>query len=113
MTEPWFDANQYAWIPGTALGVLGGTWGTLVGILAPRGKGKPLIIGLWGLLMAYSLVLLITGVFALTQNQPYGIWYGLAFPGLLGLVLLGSLSYVMRLRYRQAEAQRLQAKDFS
>ena len=111
MTEPWFDPMLYSWIPGTLLGVLGGTWGTLAGVLGPRGKCKGLIWGMWGLLVVYSLVLLIAGVVALVQGQPYGIWYGLGFPGLLGLILIGCLSFVIRVRYRQAEAQRLQARD--
>jgi hypothetical protein len=112
MTEPWFDANLYAWIPGTLLGVLAGTWGALGGILAPRGKGKAFVMGLWAMLMVGSFVLLAAGVVAFAQGQPYGIWYGLGFPGLLGFFLLGGLYFVMRLRYRQWEAQRLEAKDF-
>jgi len=111
MTEPWFDANYFSWIPGTLLGVLIGTWGALGGLLAPRGKGKGLVIGIWGVLMTASVVLFIAGVAALITGQPHGIWYGLGFPGLLGLFLLGGLSFVVKMRYRQAEAQRLQAKD--
>ena len=40
MSEPWFDANSYAWIPGTLLGTLGGLWGALVGTLRPGARGK-------------------------------------------------------------------------
>jgi RHS repeat-associated protein len=36
MNDPWFNENLYSWIPGTALGVLGGLWGGLAGTLAPR-----------------------------------------------------------------------------
>jgi hypothetical protein len=111
MNEAWFDASLYAWIPGTLLGVLGGTWGGLSGVLAPQGKAKGFVMGCWGVLMVYCLVLLVAGVVALAQGQPYGIWYGLGFPGLLGLLLLGSLIFVVRLRYQQAEARRMQAKD--
>ena len=42
MSEPWFDPNRYAWIPGTALGVLGGILGSMAGVLAPRGRAKGL-----------------------------------------------------------------------
>ncbi len=37
MSDPWFDPNLYAWIPGTAFGVTGGLWGGLAGTLAPAG----------------------------------------------------------------------------
>ena len=32
MNEPWFDVNTMAWLPGTALGCLGGLWGSLLGM---------------------------------------------------------------------------------
>jgi hypothetical protein len=111
MNEPWFDASLYAWIPGTLLGVLGGLWGSLVGILAPRGKAKSLVLGSLGLMLAASAGCLILGVLALLQHQPYGVWYGLILPGVLGLVLFPSLTPVVLMRYREAEARKMQARD--
>ena len=111
MTEQWFDANLYGWIPGTFLGVAGGILGSLGGILAPRGKAKGLIVGLYGLTMCASAILLITGLVALIQGQPYGVWYGLGLPGLLGMTVFGALLPVLLKRYRQAEERRLFAQD--
>ena len=49
MTEPWFDPIRfgvlYGGIGGSALGVLGGILGAASGYLAPRGKGRSLILG--------------------------------------------------------------------
>jgi hypothetical protein len=45
------------------------------------------------------------------QGQPYGVWYGLGLPGLIGPLVLGPLWFIMRVRYREAETQRLAAKD--
>ena len=59
MNEPWFNPNLYAWIPGTLLGVLGGTWGALVGTLAPRGKAKGLVVGGLFLLLLASVACLV------------------------------------------------------
>lgn len=111
MTEQWFDPNLYAWIPGTLLGVAGGILGALAAILATRGKAKGLVLGFYGLGIAVSAILLIAGVVALIQGQPYGIWYGLGLPGLLGVTVFGVLFPVLLKRYREAEARRLAAQD--
>ena len=66
MNELWFDPNHYAWIPGTMLGVLGGLWGSLVGILAPRGKAKGLVLGTLCLMLAACTVSLSMGILALS-----------------------------------------------
>ncbi len=111
MTEQWFDANLYAWIPGAVLGVAGGILGSLGGTLALRGKAKRLVIGLYGLTIFVSAILLVAGVVALMQGQPYGVWYGLGLPGLLGIVVFGALLPVLLKRYRESEERRLVAQD--
>jgi len=111
MTEPWFDPNLYAWIPGTVLGVTGGILGSLGGMLAPRGRARGLVLGLYGLVLCVTAVLLVAGLFALYAGQPYGVWYGLMLPGLLGTVLFGMLLPVILKRYREAEERRLTAHD--
>jgi hypothetical protein len=111
MTEPWFDPNRYAWIPGTCLGVAGGILGSLAGVLAPRGRAKGLVLGFHVLALVCCFVLFCIGLVALIQGQPYGVWYGLGFPGLLGLGVFGGLLPVVRMRYREAEQRRLAARD--
>ena len=111
MNEPWFDAVHYAWIPGTLLGVMGGLWGSLLGVLAPRGKARPLVFGSLGLLVVASVTCLIAGVLALLAHQPYGVWYGLLLPGVIGLLVLGPLIPVAIMAYRQAELRKMQARD--
>jgi hypothetical protein len=111
MTEPWFNPILYAWIPGTLLGLAGGIEGTLAGICAPRGKCKTLVLGLHFADMGACCILLVAGVVALMTGQPYGVWYGLGFPGLLGLIIFGALTPVILIRYTQAEMQKSMAKD--
>jgi hypothetical protein len=109
--EPWFDPNAYAWIPGTALGIAGGVAGTLTGVLAPRGKGKAWLLGLYVAVMIVCAGLLVAGVIALVTGQPYGVWYGLGLPGLLGVAIFGALIGVVRQRYRDAELRQIRAAD--
>jgi hypothetical protein len=111
MIEPWFDPIRYAWIPGTLLGVLGGTWGAVLGILAPRGKARTLVLGGLAVLLAASAVCLVAGIAALLSGQPYGVWYGLLLAGVIGVIVLGVNVPVALNVYRQAEARKLQARD--
>ena len=112
MIEPWFEPNRWAWLPGTLFGCTCGLFGALVGILAPRGKARRLVLGLGWLLFGIAAVFLVLGLVALKAGQPYGVWYGLILPGVQGTVLLGLLMPLVVVRaYRQAESRRIQAED--
>jgi hypothetical protein len=113
MSEPWYDGNLYGWIPGTMLGVLGGLWGTLVGILAPRGRARGLVLGFTGLLLVASAGLLALGVVALVCGQPYGVWYGLGLAGAIGVMVIGANTFTVIWTYRAAEARKLAARDLT
>ena len=113
MNAPWFDPNFYAWIPGTVFGVTAGLWGMSVGLLAPRGRARGLVLGTAWLLVACSAVLLVAGLIAWHTGQPYGIWYGLALPGVIGLVVLGGNLPTARRAYQDAEQRRMEAQDLS
>ncbi len=107
MAEPWFDANEWAWLPGTLLGVSIGLWGSLAGVLAPQGKARSFVLGLGWWLVGLSLVLVAAGLTALISGQPYGVWYGLGFGGLIATGVLGPILPVVRKRYREAEERRV------
>jgi hypothetical protein len=111
MIEPWFDPNAYAWIPGTLLGVAGGIEGTLAGLCAPKGKCKTLVLAVHFAILQICCLLLAVGVVAMIAGQPYGVWYGLGFPGLLGLAIFGPLTLVVRRRYVEAELRKSMAED--
>ena len=109
MSEPWFDPNLYAGIGGAVVGAGGAVLGPLAGILAPKGKCKRLVLGLHVGLIAVSLGLLVAGIVALAAKQPYGVWYGLLLPGVIGTFVFGALLPVIRMRYRQAEMRKSMA----
>lgn len=111
MPEPWFNPNLYAWIPGTVYGVAGGLLGGLAGTLAPQGKARSLVVGSFYTMIGISILLLIVGVAAYFSGQPYGIWYGLGLPGVLGVILFPSLLPVIHRRYREAEERSMKAQD--
>ncbi len=75
--EPWFTNPGLAGgLIGGGVGVLGATYGSAVGVLAPRGKGRAFVMALhWAALM-------------------------------------GTMTPIIKLRYRQAEHRRLTAEEF-
>ena len=98
-------------IAGGACGVLGGIFGTAVGVLVPRGRGKPFVYCCLSLLCAIAIGSIGVGVMALVIGQPQHVWM---WPTLLGFVMLTSTlpSGLMIPRwYRQAERRRLEAAE--
>lgn len=108
MNEPWFS-SQYAWIFGAGVGVLGGIVGTAVGFLAPRGKAKGIVFGLYWFAMLMSTASLLGGIIALLSGQPYHVWYGLGLAGLIGVLVFGLNYFTLTMAYRQAELRKLNA----
>lgn len=114
MAEPWFDPNHfgalYGSIAGGACGVLGGALGALTGILAPRGIGRPWILGGYYIALALGSASLIFGLYALAAGQPLHIWLWPFQVGAILLVVFGGLLPVVKARYRQAEERRFEAE---
>ena len=111
MIQPWFDPNHYAWIPGTVYGCIAGVMGGLVGWLVPRGKAKRFILSAWITLWAAGIALLAVGVLALIGGQPWGVWYALLLPGMVGAIVIGGNLLVILKRYREVEQRRFSATD--
>ncbi len=113
MNEAWFNPMYWSWVPGTVIGSLAGVWGSLAGLLAPRGARRSLVMGMGLALVGVSAVVLVAGLVAVATGQPYGVWYGLLMAGFIGCGVVGPLLPVVRGRYRHAEERRMQARDFS
>ena len=104
MTEPWFDPNHWAWLPGTLLGCLGGLWGSLIGVLVPLRKGRIVVFGFGLLLAALATGSAIAGLTALALGQPFGVWFFLVIPSLPGDILILVALYFLPRMYRLVEA---------
>ncbi len=113
MTEPWFDPNYWAWLPGTALGCLGGLWGGLAGTLASRRKARDLVLGTGLLLFGLSMALAIAGSIAAAVGQPFGVWFFLLQAGLLGAILFPIGLWHLSRQYRHAEEDRGENEQFN
>jgi len=111
MSEPWFDPNQYAWIPGTVYGVAVGVLGAIVGVLAQRGRAREFVVKAWLAAWLVGVALAAVGIVALLNGQPWGIWYGFLLPGGIGAAVVGGNYFVIAKRYRDIEQRRFAARD--
>ena len=96
-----------------SVGMLGGIYGTTLGLLVPRARGKVFVFGLHWCFLVLGVLLLAAGITALVSGQPYGVWYALLLPGVIATAMLGIFTPLLaRLWYRQAEMRRLEAEEF-
>ncbi len=116
MVEPWFDPMKFGafdgGVGGGLLGSLGGVLGAVAGKLAPQGKARGLVMGAFTAFTLIGIVNLVFGIYAVATGQPYGIWYPLVLIGFLLTVLFTALKPVVRKRYDEAEARRMEAAAF-
>ena len=116
MTEPWLDPLKfgifYGGVGGGVLGALGGILGALSGVLAPKGKGRSFILGTFTLMTLFGIANLAVGIYAIVNRQPYGIWYPLLLIGFILTVVFAALKPVVRKRYEDVEARKMEAAAF-
>ena len=113
MNGLWIDPGILGGILGGTLGILGAITGTLAGWFVPRGKAKKLVLGIMIFSIALSFILLVIGIIAYLFGQPYGVWYGFGWSGLLGTIMFGILYPVLRNEYRKAELRKSMAEDLT
>jgi len=110
--QPWFSAeaaNYFGAFAGAGIGVLGGLFGAMCGILVPKGKGRAIILPAMLLFAVCGLGLLAVGLIALFKGQPYVIYYPFLLIGFLLACLFGTLYPVLRKRYAAAEQRQIEA----
>ena len=110
---PWFDnPGMVGGIAGGGIGLLGGIYGTVVGICAPKGKAKALVFTMHWCSLLLGVLLLIGGITALVSGQPKGDWYPLILLGSILTLLMAVFTPMIFVRYRQAEHRQLHAEEF-
>jgi hypothetical protein len=112
----WFtteQANTYGGLIGGLVGGIGiaGT-GTLMGILAPKGIGKRVVVGLQVTWVVVGIASFVLGVLAWWIGQPSHVSYPLVLIGAVSASVMGGLLPVTIHRYRDADRRRLSAAEF-
>lgn len=111
--DPWFT-EQAAGFVGAAVGVIygagfGGIGGGVGGPLASMGKARGLVVGIFVAGFVFGLALAATGLVALVLGQPWYVWFSFLLPGLIGSLLFGMLTPIIRAQYDKAEQRKLDA----
>lgn len=109
LTAWWSNRTSglFGGIMGSVLGVLGAVIGTLSG----RGRGKAVCLGICWFALCCGILSLIVGVIAVTQSQPYGVYYPLLLLGGISTVVMGGMIPQLRKRYADLEIHRMEAMD--
>jgi hypothetical protein len=113
MMEPWLDPIRfgiwYGGLGGGLLGLLAVILGAVTAVLAPRGKSRSFIMGAFTFMKWVGVVNLVIGLYAVYEQQPYGIWYPLVLIGFLFTLLFSLLRPIVRKRYEEVEKQPMSA----
>ena len=111
--EPWFtNVGMVGGLLGGGIGCLGGLYGTLMSVVASRGKAKSFMFAFHWTVLALGIALVCLALYALIVGQPYGVWYGLGLPGLIITVLMIAFTPMLKNVYRAAEQRQLEAQEF-
>ncbi len=113
MTAWWTPetSNMIGAFGGAGVGILGGILGTAIGVLAPKGIGRSVVLGMQMAVAGLGAGCLVTGIVAVVIGQPYTVWYPLVLIGFVATAVLGGLIPVTRNAYRHAEQRKLDAQE--
>lgn len=109
----WWDAQTGGLVGavlGGGLGTLGGLLGAAMGVMAPRGRYRRLLLGAQVGLVVLGVVILGAGVAAAATGQPFHVYYPLLLTGVVMSAVMGGLLPVTRAQYRRAEQRKLDAE---
>jgi hypothetical protein len=106
----WWSPQTGAWIGGI-LGALLGSMCGLIGWLSARGRAPRFVIASIYSLIAVAAGLLIGGVFALANRQPWYVYYPLLLCGGIVLVVIRSRLPALKRRYAELELRKITAMD--
>jgi hypothetical protein len=103
--------NRTGSLVGGVLGSLLGILGAIVGTLSGWGRGKNVCMAICWSTIVFGIVCLIGGLVALTQSQPYVVYFPLLLIGVLSTVVMGSVLRTIRKRFEDVELRRMEAMD--
>lgn len=104
-----FELARTLNIAGGVLGASIGCFGALVGYLAPRGKARRFALGGMLAFGALGVAALIGGAALAFRGAPFMVFWPVLLMGVIIPGVVGPMFFVIRKRYREADARRMEA----
>lgn len=106
----WWSDKMAGLIGGIAGSILG-VMGALVGTLCSLGRARRVAQATAYLMLAVGLASLSTGIIALSNGQPYSVYYPLLLVGVIGTVIPLLISRSISSRFQALDLRRMNAID--
>jgi hypothetical protein len=106
----WWSDRAAGWIGGIGGSVLG-CLGSLLAVLATKGRCRTFVVVTSASLIAVGVIAAVIGLAAVVVGQPYGVWFPLV---LIGVLLLAILPFRLRQYqrgYEDLELRRMVSMD--
>ncbi|MBC8405293.1 MAG: hypothetical protein H8E15_08715 [Planctomycetes bacterium] len=113
VAEPWLNENAAIYVGaygGAGIGTVCGVIGAMAGVLAPRGKGKGLVVGSMLTIGLLGLCCLTFAIIAAIMGQPGFVWMPFGLLGFVSSSVCLPLVPVIKQRYREAEQRQIEAQ---
>jgi len=107
--KPWWNKRKGEQV----LGLLGGIFGALIGILAGSGKARRLVLVLLMAMFVSGVATLSLALLAIAKSQPYSIISPLLVYGIGCSLLPIVLRSLIRRRFAETELRKIKAMDVS
>lgn len=105
--DSWFSEETSRWFAYLAFLA----FFSLLGPYAAQGRGRRLVMTIWGVLVAAGVACLAAAVAALWVGQPEHVVRPLAVAGGVVTVVFGALYRTLSRSYQEAELRRIVARD--
>jgi len=106
----WWSERQAGWIGGIGGSVIG-CFGALLGTLASLGKARQFVLTMMKIFSALGVFLVLAGIVAFVQKQPYAVYYPLLLGGFICAPVFGVNLRTIKKRYEDLEVRRMASID--
>ena len=106
----WWGDGTGGLIGGIA-GIVFGCLGGAIGAYSSKGKRRGFVMGALKVMVVAGVASLVAGIIAMTEAQPYGVWFPLVLLGVLLTLIPLQMRPQIRKRYEAFELRRMESLD--